>query len=147
MLREEGLLTFYRGIVPSLALCSNHALHMAFYEKFRQLNSSRRGRHVDPNASETLAMGAASKTLSASITYPLYILRTRLFQRAEVSSHGLSKKYKYSGSGDVISRTFRHEGIGGFFKGMLPHLMKAAPSAALTLTFYERLIKLASASW
>jgi hypothetical protein len=26
-------------------------------------------------------------------------------------------------------------------------LMKAAPSAALTLTFYERLIKLASASW
>lgn len=150
MFHEEGILTFYRGIGPSLSLCSNHALQLMFYERLRRwsLINFHDRESPNPTVRETLLMGASAKTLSATITYPLYIVRSRLYQRAERDPSGLKKKkYKFSGFRDVLQRTFRHEGFLGFYKGLTPHLMKTAPSSALTFTFYEYLITFAGAKW
>lgn len=41
-----------------------------------------------------------------------------------------------------LAQIFRNEGLSGLWKGSLPSIVKAAPSAAITFTAYESI-----ASW
>lgn len=47
----------------------------------------------------------------------------------------------YGGMGDVFRRTFRHEGVRGFYKGIFPNLLKVVPSASITYLVYETMKK------
>ena len=48
---------------------------------------------------------------------------------------------KYSGMIDVFRHTWRYEGLRGFYRGLVPQLMKTAPSSAITFLIYETTIK------
>lgn len=147
MLREEGVLTFYRGLGPAMAVTSNNALYVMFYEILRRNMNVYFPFDEQPGAGKTLTMGACAKLCSASLTYPLYIMRSRLYQRSADTGKPGAQLYKFSGVRDVIVRTFQREGIHGFYKGLPPHLLKTVPSAALTFTFYEKLLSLTGTSW
>ena len=41
----------------------------------------------------------------------------------------------------TLSSTARHEGLRGYFKGLVPHSLRVAPSAALTFLVYEECLK------
>jgi solute carrier family 25 folate transporter 32 len=82
--REEGVLTLYRGIGPSLVLVSNGALQFMSYEELKRLTVL----HLIPsheekelNAAHFLGMGALAKVFSATVTYPMAVTRARLYQR------------------------------------------------------------------
>lgn len=47
----------------------------------------------------------------------------------------------YSGMSDVFRRTFQHEGLRGFYKGLFPNLLKVVPSASITYLVYETMKK------
>jgi len=47
----------------------------------------------------------------------------------------------YMGMADVFRRTFRHEGLRGFYKGLFPNLLKVVPSASITYLVYENMKK------
>eukprot|EP01083_Nonionella_stella_P086842 241455_1 len=152
--REEGLSTFYRGIGPGLSLCSNSAIQLTFYEavrKFMMYEFHSDG--SDLRAYETMGMGALSKGFSTSITYPLSLLRARMYQRSspteKVSKSAVKAvpKYKYASVSDAFQRILKCEGVFGFYRGLTPHLMKTVPSAALTLSFYEYFIRKMHSSW
>jgi solute carrier family 25 phosphate transporter 23/24/25/41 len=40
---------------------------------------------------------------------------------------------------EVFSRTFEAEGIRGFYKGLLPNMLKVVPSASITYLVYEEM--------
>lgn len=42
---------------------------------------------------------------------------------------------------DVFRQTLKHEGYGGFYKGLLPNLLKVVPAASITYLVYERMKK------
>jgi solute carrier family 25 phosphate transporter 23/24/25/41 len=42
---------------------------------------------------------------------------------------------------DVFWRTLKHEGISGFYKGILPNLLKVVPAASITYMVYEAMKK------
>ncbi len=44
---------------------------------------------------------------------------------------------RYKGMGDVFKRTLEHEGVRGFYKGLLPNLLKVVPAASITYLVYE----------
>lgn len=44
---------------------------------------------------------------------------------------------RYTGMGDVFKRTFKSEGVRGFYKGLLPNMLKVVPSASITYLVYE----------
>ncbi|CAH3159108.1 unnamed protein product [Pocillopora meandrina] len=47
---------------------------------------------------------------------------------------------EYKGALDVISKTFRHEGVTGFYKGLIPSVLRVTPACALTFVVYENVI-------
>lgn len=47
----------------------------------------------------------------------------------------------YQGMADVFRRTFQHEGLRGFYKGIFPNLLKVVPSASITYMVYESMKK------
>jgi solute carrier family 25 (mitochondrial folate transporter), member 32 len=161
IIREEGFLSLYRGIGPALTLVSNGALQFMAYEEMRRLLI----KHVvqDESGLNTihfLAMGAASKCFSATSTYPLQVVRARLYQRASNPSENAAaaatdsssgKKMrtnaKYNGALDVVRRVWRQEGWRGFYRGLVPQLLKTAPASALTLMAYEQVVRLLNANF
>jgi len=64
------------------------------------------------------------------------VMKSRLQQR------GIGGKYLYSSSLDCVRQTWKLEGTRGFFRGLIPNVMKVTPSAALTFVVYEESLKL-----
>lgn len=87
-------------------------------------------------------MGAISKIIASTTTYPLQVIKSRLQQRSqtiEISELGkvqISKR-EYNGIIDCVKRTWIKEGGHGFFKGCIPNALRVAPSAAITFVTYE----------
>lgn len=52
-----------------------------------------------------------------------------------------SSSTAYSGMSDVFRRTFQHEGLRGFYKGLFPNLLKVVPAASITYLVYETMKK------
>lgn len=47
---------------------------------------------------------------------------------------------RYSGIIDCFVLIWRHEGLGGLYKGLAPALVKAAPNTAITFLVYDGLV-------
>lgn len=78
--------------------------------------------------------GSLSKFVAILITYPLTTIRTRIQQNQYFNNRS---KAKYSNALDVTYRIARHEGIHGFYKGLIPNLMKGIPQRGIYFYFYE----------
>ncbi len=155
IVKEEGFRALYRGIVPAVTLTSNSAISMLVYEQLRKLMlrllpsvTSDSGAKEKFPVSLALLMGGLSKSISTVSTYPLMLIRSRLYQRAtDDAILSNEKKQMYGGIKDVFTRVIKHEGIKGFYKGLSIHLIKTAPSAALTFSCYEYLIRITDNRW
>jgi solute carrier family 25 folate transporter 32 len=44
---------------------------------------------------------------------------------------------KYAGATDCIRRTYRGEGLRGFYKGLAPNLLRVVPATMITFLVYE----------
>ncbi|MEE6463358.1 hypothetical protein FKM82_005881 [Ascaphus truei] len=49
----------------------------------------------------------------------------------------LDQHNRYSGVIDVISRTWRKEGVHGFYKGIIPNVLRVTPACCITFVVYE----------
>lgn len=66
------------------------------------------------------------------MTYPLDVLRRRM-QVVGVKSLG----YNYKNGVDCIRTIIRKEGFFALYRGMLPNLIKVAPSIGVSFMVYE----------
>ena len=146
-------LLWYKGIVPALLLTSHGAVQFASYEALKSLLEKNRehGQQQSPVAS--MIIGGLSKILASTITYPYQVIKSRIQQRDLLpSSSSLSSSssliinkndeiIRYNGTIDCIIKTWKNEGIRGFFRGVIPNALKVAPSAALTFVVYEETLK------
>ena len=157
VIKEEGVKGLYKGIVPALLLTSHGAVQFASYEALKSLLEKNRehGQQQSPVAS--MIIGGLSKILASTITYPYQVIKSRIQQRdllpsssssssssSSVSSLIINKNdeiIRYNGTIDCIIKTWKNEGIRGFFRGVVPNALKVAPSAALTFVVYEETLK------
>ena len=79
--------------------------------------------------------GATSKVVAIVLTYPLQVVKTRI-QDVRNAQSSLDTRV-LEGSVDTVTKIFNHEGIGGFYKGLTPSLLRVVPASALTLATYE----------
>ena len=70
-----------------------------------------------------------SKTVAAVVTYPYQVVRARL------QMHGVESVFE--SSKDVIVKTYKNEGLLGFYKGLIPSLLRVLPGTIITFTVYE----------
>ncbi|MES1921250.1 hypothetical protein MHBO_002805 [Bonamia ostreae] len=118
---------------------------MYFYENARRLAVAVYGKNKLP-LHATLPMGALTKSAAACITYPLLLIKARLYQPVEAGAVG-GNKNKYKNFSHVATSVIRREGAAGFYKGLTAHLAKTAPGSAITFATYEYLIFLMNARW
>ncbi|KAI9893252.1 MAG: hypothetical protein M1814_000380 [Vezdaea aestivalis] len=128
---EGGFLALYRGIVPTVAGVAPYVgLNFMTYEAVRQYFTPEGEK--TPTAARRLAAGAISGAVAQTCTYPFDVLRRR-FQINTMSGMG----YQYKSISDAIFIIVKEEGVRGLYKGIVPNLLKVAPSMASSWLTFE----------
>jgi len=145
--RYEGLAGLYKGTVMSLVGVSNGAIQFMAYEELKKLGRERKIKRgvaeneaVDLSNTEYIAMSGAAKMFAIGLTYPYQVVRSRLqyqdLGESAVGPHGASP---YTSIRDVVIRTYRHEGLRAFYKGLAPNTVRILPGTCVTFVVYENL--------
>ncbi|KAL2002645.1 hypothetical protein VTN02DRAFT_6315 [Thermoascus thermophilus] len=141
ILRSEGVAGFYRGLLPALLGVSHGALQFMAYEQLKLYRSKRVFSTVSSTGADKEKMGrtlsnsdflvisSMSKIFAGCITYPYQLLRARL--------QSYDAAVLYRGVTDAIRQIWRKEGLGGFYKGLGPNLLRVLPSTWVTFLVYE----------
>lgn len=161
---EGGFLALYRGILPTVAgvapyvrttarpcWCSclqkcQVGLNFMVYESVRRHFTPEGEKH--PPVLRKLAAGAISGAVAQTCTYPLYATsRRRSLQLLTYHSDVLRRRfqintmlgvgYQYKSVWDAITVIVTQEGLRGLYKGIVPNLLKVAPSMASSWLSFE----------
>ncbi|KAK3682179.1 mitochondrial carrier domain-containing protein [Podospora appendiculata] len=128
---EGGFAALYRGIVPTVAGVAPYVgLNFMTYEWMRQYLTL--DGDQNPSAARKLLAGAVSGAVAQTCTYPFDVLRRR-FQINTMSGMG----YQYKSLTDAVRSIITQEGVKGMYKGIVPNLLKVAPSMASSWLSYE----------
>lgn len=127
--RAEGIRAFYKGLVPGLFGTLHGTIQFVSYEQMKDFYS-KTFQTTQFSTPIILTFSALSKLVAASSTYPYQVVRTRLQDQHR----------QYRGVIDVIRRTYDGEGIGGFYKGLVPALFRVVPACCITFVVYEFVI-------
>ncbi|KAI1756356.1 mitochondrial carrier domain-containing protein [Xylaria castorea] len=128
---EGGMAALYRGIIPTVAGVAPYVgLNFMTYEFVR--NHFTPEGDQNPSAARKLLAGAISGAVAQTCTYPFDVLRRR-FQINTMSGIG----YKYKSIGDAVKVIVAQEGVRGLYKGLVPNLLKVAPSMAANWLSFE----------
>ncbi|KEY66716.1 hypothetical protein S7711_06764 [Stachybotrys chartarum IBT 7711] len=128
---EGGISALYRGIVPTVAGVAPYVgLNFMVYESVRKYLTYENEKN--PGNLRKLLAGAISGAVAQTCTYPFDVLRRR-FQINTMSGMG----YQYKGVFDAVRVIVGQEGIRGLYKGIVPNLLKVAPSMASSWLSFE----------
>eukprot|EP00388_Colpodella_angusta_P012884 GDKJ01032517.1.p1 GENE.GDKJ01032517.1~~GDKJ01032517.1.p1 ORF type:complete len:316 (-),score=55.00 GDKJ01032517.1:873-1820(-) len=127
-----GVRELYRGLLPSLLGIVPYAgIDLALFETMkRKYMASHDG--IAPGPLVTLCIGGMSSTVGQLVAYPIALVRTRM------QADGLGGEAKiYNGMTDVFRQTFKFEGWKGFYRGIVPNMMKAVPAVSVSWLVFE----------
>eukprot|EP01116_Phalansterium_solitarium_P011888 TRINITY_DN27736_c0_g1_i1.p1 TRINITY_DN27736_c0_g1~~TRINITY_DN27736_c0_g1_i1.p1 ORF type:complete len:302 (-),score=80.08 TRINITY_DN27736_c0_g1_i1:565-1470(-) len=138
--KTERLAGLFSGFWPTIM---RDAPYSGFYFVFYQ-ESKARLKHLGlPTFVLSGVSATVSGVLATVLTHPQDIIKTRL-QLQVVQSAGnvamLTPPAYYTGIGDVVRRICREEGVRGFFKGLVPRLLRRPVTAVVTWVLYEYII-------
>ncbi|KAL1160273.1 hypothetical protein V6Z11_A07G054500 [Gossypium hirsutum] len=133
---QEGPRAFYKGLVPSIfGIIPYASIDLTVYETLRDFSRTHILQDSEPGPLVNLCCGAISGALGATCIYPLQVIRTRYDPQRTTSDT------VYNGISDVFWRTYRKEGYRGFYKGLIPTLLKVVPAASISYLVYEAMKK------
>lgn len=133
--KHEGVSGLYKGLGPAALGLLHVAVQFPLYERAKQLQKHNPN---DPNESlkahQILLASTSSKVVASIATYPHEVLRTR-FQNQTTHPP------KYRSIPHAIKVIFREEGLAGFYRGLIPTVMRVVPASAVTLMTYEKVLQ------
>lgn len=130
---EGGLRGLYRGCIPtSMGVAPYVAFNFFFYEQACGFLTAHDG--TPPSPLLKLLCGAWAGAISQTLTYPLDVVRRRM-QVAGMANSTLG--YHDKNGVDAIRNIVRRSGIRGLYFGLIPNLLKVAPSMGTSFFTYE----------
>ena len=108
LIRQEGVSSLFKGVLPALVLVINPILQYTIFEQLKALLAKRR--RVTPT--DVFCLGAVGKLLATSITYPYITIKSRM--------HVADKDGAREHMLHALRRTIRDEGWSSLYKGMVP---------------------------
>jgi len=128
---EGGVRGLYRGIIPTVAGVAPYVgLNFMVYEAVRDYFTE--PGEKNPVWYRKLAAGAISGAVAQTCTYPFDVLRRR-FQIKSMNGMG----FQYTSIWNAITTIVSEEGVRGLYKGIMPNLLKVAPSMASSWLSFE----------
>lgn len=131
---QHGILGFYRGYVLSLALCLYGVMQLTTYKYLKYGLDEVYGENKTPNWI-IMSIGAVSRLLTSIFLHPLTTVRTRYQQNQYLGTEPHVEKYK--SIPDIFKKTWKGEGLRGFYKGIIPMTLRTMPSQGLFFLAYE----------
>lgn len=127
IIQQEGLASLWSGTVPSLILVTNPAVQFMIFEMLkRNLKSLLDRQELSPF--HIFALGAASKTVSTILSYPLQVVQSK-------KRHG-SPEVRNKSMSELLAELVAN---GTLYKGMEAKLLQTVMTTALMFVFYERI--------
>lgn len=108
IIREDGVMRLFAGVLPALVLVINPILQYTIFEQLKQMLEKRR----KVTATDSFLLGAIGKLAATTITYPYITIKSR----AHVATGEGSKE----GMPASLRRIVKEEGIGGLYGGECP---------------------------
>jgi solute carrier family 25 folate transporter 32 len=157
IVQEEGALALYKGALPALMLVSHGGVQFVVYEylklHFGEFKKASMLLGEDTygvfdrlrDSLGYLSMGASSKIIASTLTYPIQVIKSRIQQRSQMVELTVKGdveivERQYKGTVTAAIKIYQNEGVLGFFKGSLANAFRVAPSAAITFVVYETLM-------
>ena len=153
IVRDRGVAGLYAGCgVTLIEIIPASAIQFGAYAALRNLATrggahgdgeieSRGGggeRRIDPATNAACGFGAG--TVARLIIHPLDVVKKRF----QVAGLARSLRYgervapaAYANFASAFGAILRKEGVAGFYKGLLPGVIKSAPASAITFAVYE----------
>jgi solute carrier family 25 thiamine pyrophosphate transporter 19 len=138
MVSTYGFKGFFAGCNPALIqIVPYMGLNFALYDTFLRLQTDEKnGKVANAGLSGTIAGG-----VSKAMVYPLDTVKKRIQAQtfsAIVRQQEGEFQRQYKGMIDCITQIGRTEGLVGFYRGMVPSVMKNAAATGLTFAFFTR---------
>lgn len=107
IIKEDGFMRLFAGVLPALVLVLNPILQYTVYERLKQtLEKTRK-----VGARESFVLGALGKLVATGITYPYITVKSR----AHVATGESAKE----GMTATMRRIVREEGVQGLYGGKM----------------------------
>ena len=103
IIREDGFMRLFAGVLPALVLVANPILQYTVYERLKQMLEKRR----KVGAVDSFLLGALGKLVATSITYPYITVKSRAHV-ATGSREGMVAS---------LRRIVKEEGVSGLYGG------------------------------
>lgn len=125
LIKDEGPMSLFAGVLPALVLVINPILQYTFFEQFRQVLEKRK--KVGPR--DAFVLGALGKLLATSITYPYITVKSR--------AHVATKDAPAVPMSQSVQKIVREEGYAGLYKGIVPKVSQSVLTAAFLFAFKD----------
>ncbi|XP_043819933.1 calcium-binding mitochondrial carrier protein SCaMC-1-like [Dromiciops gliroides] len=134
MLKYEGFKTFYKGYIPNtLGIIPYAGIDLAVFELLKNFWLRHYSRDsVNPGILLLLSCATLSSTCGQLASYPFTLVRTRM--QAEETLRGIPPLKMIR----LIKIIIATEGVIGFYKGIIPNVVKVLPAVCISYTVYEK---------
>ena len=125
LIKDEGIMSLFAGVMPALVLVINPILQYTFFEQARNILEKRR--KVGPK--DAFVLGAIGKMLATSITYPYITVKSR--------AHVATKDKPSVPITRALQEIVKDEGVAGLYKGIVPKVSQSVLTAAFLFAFKD----------
>lgn len=109
LVRNEGPLALFSGVLPALVLVINPILQYTIFEKLKEVLEKRRQGKI--GGWDAFILGAVGKLCATGITYPYITIKSRMHVAAD-------KESQQENMLRSLRKVVREEGWGGLYKGI-----------------------------
>ncbi|XP_054714694.1 mitochondrial thiamine pyrophosphate carrier-like [Uloborus diversus] len=144
MVKNEGLLSFYKGLSPTLLQIAPQAgAQFAFYRIFQGMWDSVFSRSsAETTTFQNGVCGAGSGMAAKVLIYPLDLMKKRYqIQGFEEARKSFGAVRHYRSLVHCVRSIFLEEGVFGLYKGVWPSIIKAAFTTGGHFLFYEETLR------
>lgn len=133
---EEGLLALWRGTIPTMgrAIVVNAAQLSSYAQSKEMLLET--GYFQDGTPLHFVS-SMISGLITTIASMPIDIAKTRIQNMKIVNGQP-----EFKGTGDVIVKIYKNEGLFSLWKGFWPYYLRLGPHTILTFIFFEKLLNL-----
>ncbi|KAJ1826587.1 hypothetical protein LPJ56_002102 [Coemansia sp. RSA 2599] len=130
IIKEDGVLSLWQGLIPALILVINPIIQYTAFEQLK--NKVERFRKL--GSLDFFVLGAISKLCATSVTYPYILIKSRMQLK-----QSKNENERYSSLMDGLRKVIASEGIAGLYKGIESKLLQSVLTASLLFMSKEAL--------
>lgn len=130
IVKEEGFLSLWNGIVPALILVINPVIQYTAYEQLKNFVLKRKEKL---SSLDVFILGAVAKLCATVSTYPYTVVKSRMQLR-----QGNDETSKYNSTMDAFRKIIKNEGVSGLYKGIQSKVFQSVLAAAFLFMFKDK---------